>query len=264
MDLHEKLEQIDATKRRLTARRVTNIGKALCLSALNECRNASLPQHLTPAFVVDKRRLRQQREEEARKVEIQRRMQVTLDGQIEAARIRRRQTLQSELRARRRITQSASTLQRFHALQDSHREREVSRRRADRDGRNEAQRRERERRRKAEEAAEAKRLADAERRRRQEAAAYWSERAKSTRTEADAILEQRNQAKEELPTVEVNLEQPVAAKEEKKVILLNHPDSTMLQERRATTCSKVDTKDVDNRYLPLLSTKQSYRGELIR
>ena len=35
MDLHEKLEQIEATKRRLTARRVTYIGKALCISVLD-------------------------------------------------------------------------------------------------------------------------------------------------------------------------------------------------------------------------------------
>ena len=186
MDLHEKLEQIHANKtRRLTARRVTNIGRALCLSALDECRNTSLTRHLTPAFVTEKRRRRRQRAEEERQVEIRRQTQVALDEQIEAARIARRRTIQSELRARRRITQSAPTVQRFQALRDSHRRREVSRRRADRDGRNEAQQRERERRREAEEVAEAKRLADAERRRRQEAAAYWSERAKSTRTEAD-------------------------------------------------------------------------------
>ena len=173
MDLHEKLEQIEATKRRLTARRVTYIGKALCLSVLDECRNASLTRQLTPAFVANKRRRLQQQAEEARQVDIRQRTQVALDQQIEAARIRRRQTLQSDLRARRRITQSAPTVQRFHALRESHQRREVSRRRADRDGRNEAQRKERERRRIAEEAAEAKRLADAECKRRQEAASYW-------------------------------------------------------------------------------------------
>ena len=130
---------------------------------------------------------------------------------IEAARIARRQTLQSELQARRRITQSEPTLQRFHDLRDSHRRREVSKRRADRDGRTEAQRRERERRREAEEAAEAERLADAECKRRQEAASYWSEQAKTTRIEANAILEKRQGAKEVGPvgTDEVNLKQPV-------------------------------------------------------
>ena len=260
MDLHEKLEEIEAKKSRLTARRFTNIGKALCLSALDECKSASLSRHLTPAFVVDRRRRRRQQAEETRKVEIRRRTQVALDKQIQAVKIARRQTLQSELRARRRITQSAPTVQRFHDLRDSHRVKEKASRRADRDGRYEAQLRERERRREAEEAAEAKRLAEAERRRRQEAASYWSERAKSTRTEADAILAKRRGTTEVGGTVAVSVK-PFPTKQ-KKSILLNHPNKTMLQERQATTM--FDSVHVDNRYLPLLSTKQPYHGELNR
>ena len=79
--------------------------------------------------------------------------------------------------------------------------------------------------------------------------------------ESDAILEQRRAAKEvgSLGTVKVNVK-PVAVKE--KPILLNHPDNTMLQERRAS--SRIEGANVDNRYLPLLSTKQSYREESIR
>ena len=47
LDLHEKLQRIDENKGRFTARRVTNIGKALGLAAFNEICHVS-KTHLTP------------------------------------------------------------------------------------------------------------------------------------------------------------------------------------------------------------------------
>jgi len=254
LGLHEKLDRIENKKRRFTARRVTNVGTALGLSALHEIRDVS-SRYLMPAFITDKRRQRQEQEEEARQGEFRRQTQIASDEKVEAARIQRRKTVQSELKARRRITQSAPTVQRFHSLKDSHHCQELSRRLEDRDNRNDAQRSEMERRRLAEEATEAKRLADAEIKRRREAVSYWSHQATSTRKEADAIPRKRDEigrTVEGTPTLVDVLK--------KKPELLNHPEITMLQER---TASRIECADLDNHFLPLFSTKQSYNEEVI-
>ena len=225
LDLQEKLLRIDENKRGFSARRVTNIGKALGLAAFNELRDVS-SKHLTPAFIAAKRRKRIEKEEKARQLEVRRRTQIALDEKLEAARIVRRKAVQAQLNAQRRITQSAPTVKRVHALKDSHRCQELSRRLVHRNSRNNEQRKEMERRRAAEQAAEAKRLAAAEAKRRQEAAIYWSQQAKALREEVIAIKMKTTKsiALEEAPIMP-------AGSRKKSEELLNHPQSTTIYQR---------------------------------
>ena len=257
LDLQEKLLRIDENKRGFSARRMINISKALGLAAFHELCDVS--SHFTPAFIAEKRRKRIAKEEDARQSEVQRQTQIALDEKLEAARIARRKTVQAQLNAQRRITQSAPTVQRAHAIKDSHRCQELSRRLADRNSRNNEQRKEMERRRAEGHAAEAKRLADAEAKRRQEAAAYWSQQAKALREEVEAIKMKT--------TMSAAAEQasPIPAdtlKDRKE--LLNYPQNTIFQESSDVQSAGGTCKDVDNYFLPLFSTKQPYGGETIR
>ena len=185
-----------------------------------------------------------------------------LDAKLEAARIARRKTIQAQLNAKRRITQSAPSFQRAHALKDSHRCQEPSRRLFDRDRRNDEQRNEIERRRLAEQAAEAQRLADAEAKRRQEAAVYWSQQAEALREEVKTIKMNTTTS----ITVDATKITHVAT-EDTREELLKHPKSTILQDKS----SKSDAQSVGGAatgvgisFLPLFSTKQPYDSELIR
>ena len=236
LDLQEKLQRIDENKRGFTARRVTNIGKALGLAAFNEICHVS-KTHLTPTFIAAKRRRRVEKEEEARQTEIRRKTQIDLDAKLEAARIARRKTIQAQLNAKRRITQSAPSVQRAHALKDSHRCQELSRRLADRDSRNDEQRKEIERRRLAEQAAEAKRLADAEAKRRQEAAVYFSQQAEALQKEVQTIKMKTMTSTTVDPTQITHV-----ATEETREELLNHPQSTIFQDKS----SKSDVQSVED------------------
>lgn len=183
-----------------------------------------------------------------------------LDAKLEAARIARRKTIQAQLNAKRRITQSAPTVQRARGIKDSHRCQELSRRLVDRDRRNDEQRKEMERRRLAEQAAEAKRLADAKAKRRQVAAVYWSQKAEALREEVERIKSTMS------ITVEATPKMP-AATEETREELLKHPQSTIFQDKsRKSNAQSVGgaATGVGNHFLPLFSTKQSYDSELIR
>ena len=261
LDLQEKLQRIDENKRGFTARRVTNIGKALGLAAFNEICHVS-KTHLTPAFIAAKRQRRVEKEEEARQTELRRKTQIDLDAKLEAAKIARQKTIQAQLNAKRRITQSAPTVQRAHAIKDSYRCQELSRRLVDRDSRNGEQRKEIERRRLAEQAAEAQRLADAEAKRRQEAAVYWSQQAEALREEVKTIKMNTTTS----ITVDATKITHVAT-EDTREELLKHPKSTILQDKS----SKSDAQSVGGAatgvgiyFLPLFSTKQPYDSELIR
>ena len=215
---------------------------------------------LLTAFIAAKRQKRVEKEEEARQTEIRRKTQIDLDAKLEVARIARRKTIQAQLNAKRRITQSAPSVQRAHALKDSHRCQELSRRLVDRDRWNDEQRKEIERRRLAEQAAEAKRLADAEAKRRQEASAYWSQQAEALREEVERIKSTLS------ITVEATLKMP-AATEETREELLNHPQSTIFQDKsRKSNAQSVGgaATGVGNYFLPLFSTKQPYDSELNR
>ena len=256
LGLQEKLLRIDESKRRFTARRVTNIGKALGLSVVNELRHAS-SKHLTPSFVAAKRRKRKEEQEEARQIEVRRQTQIALDEKLEATRIARRKTIQAQLNAQRRITLAAPTVERSRALKNTYYCKELSRRLADRDCRNDEQRREAERRKMAALAAEAKRLADAEIERRQKAAAYWAQQAKATREEANAM-------KSKSGTIGCLEESaPNRACEEETIDPLNHPACTIFQTSQSAS-SMAESCDTDNRYSALFSTKHSYDGEVAR
>ena len=234
-----------------------NISKALGLAAFHELCDVS--SHFTPAFIAEKRRKRIAKEEDARQSEVQRQTQIALDEKLEAARIARRKTVQAQLNAQRRITQSASTVQRAQAIKDSHRCQELSRRLADRNSRNNEQRKEMERRWAAEQAAEAKRLANAEAKRRQEAATYWSQQAKALREEVNAIKMKTLMG----AAAERTSPMPADTTKDRKE-LLNHPQSTLFQRKSDVRSVGGMCEDVDNYFLPRFSTKQPYDGESIR
>ena len=257
LDLQEKLLRIDEGKRRFTARRVTNIGKALGLSVVNELRHAS-SKHLTPSFVAAKRRKRKEEQEEARQIEVRRITQIALDEKLEANRIARRKTIQAQLNAQRRITLAAPTVERSRALKNTYYCQELSQRLIDRDCRNDEQRRDAERRKMAALAAEAKRLADAEIERRQKAAAYWSQQAKATREEANAMKSKT--------TATGCLEESSSKRAggEESIGPLNHLFSTIFQTSQSASSMTESYNTCDNRYSALLSTKQSYDREVAR